>query len=257
MKRNVLDPGHGGSDPGATGNGLRESDLNLKMCFFIKEALDDGWEDHETIMTRTEDIYPSRSERIAHTAGADRYIEVHFNSHSSTAHGFESFIWPNGHNGIRILPATENFQNTVHNEVASVMRSLGVTDRGKKTGAYIMLGRAQCSALLLEYLFISNPREAAIAKSDANLRKMAMATAEGIARDLKLDRKKQEPVPPPRMPDSPPKVQRTIRVEVNGKMTNIVGYLINNRTYLPMLDVGRIIGAEVTGHGDHIKVRIK
>lgn len=267
MKKIILDPAHGGSDPGAVGNGLRESDLNLKMGFFIKETLDEGWEDHETIMTRTTDIFPPRSERIAHTNDADRYVELHFNAHGPTAHGFESFIWPDRHNGIRVLPPTVNFQQTVHREIASVMRTFGITDRGDKTGAYIMLGRAQCSALLLEYLFITNAREATIAKNDANLRKMAMATAEGIARDLNLDRKKQTPVPPeipeqPEIPKNKPEVIRPVGVMIGDRMTDHEAWLLKGLRGNKVGSLGRIhpileeLGIKVTGHGDYIKIHL-
>ena len=60
---------------------------------------------------------------------------------------------------------------------------------------------------------------------------------------------------PETKPQEIPKIQRTVGVEVDGQMANMTGYLINNRTYLPMLEVARLTGVEVTGHGDHVKVR--
>jgi len=107
--------------------------------------------------------------------------------------------------------------------------------------------------VLIEYLFISNPREAEFAKDSKRLASMGQATAEGIAKALDLPRKE---VAPESWPTHPiPKIQRTVGVEVDGKRTDIIGYLINNRTYLPMLEVGRIAGVEVTGHGDYIKIK--
>ena len=59
----------------------------------------------------------------------------------------------------------------------------------------------------------------------------------------------------PSKPEPLPEIQRTIAVKVDGNTTNLTGYLIGNRTYLPMLEVGRIAGVEVTGHGDFINIR--
>ncbi len=55
--------------------------------------------------------------------------------------------------------------------------------------------------------------------------------------------------------DKLPEVQREIAVRLDGAPTRITGYLINNRTFLPMLEVGRIAGVKVTGHGDHINIK--
>ncbi len=51
-----------------------------------------------------------------------------------------------------------------------------------------------------------------------------------------------------------PMIQRRIGVEVNGNMTNQVGYLINNRTYVRAAYITSLVGVETTGHGDHIKI---
>ena len=53
-----------------------------------------------------------------------------------------------------------------------------------------------------------------------------------------------------------PQIQRTIGVEVNGRRTSEVGYLINNATYVRAAFVMGLSGAEVTGHGDHIKIKV-
>lgn len=54
-----------------------------------------------------------------------------------------------------------------------------------------------------------------------------------------------------------PKVQRTVGVELNGKRTDEVGYLINNATYVRAAFVMGETGSKVTGHGDHIKIKTK
>jgi N-acetylmuramoyl-L-alanine amidase len=67
----------------------------------------------------------------------------------------------------------------------------------------------------------------------------------------------------PSTPEAPwpnypiPRVDKTIGVEVNGKRTNEVGYLINNATYVRAAYVAGLVGVDVTGHGNHIKINTK
>ena len=64
--------------------------------------------------------------------------------------------------------------------------------------------------------------------------------------------------PKPEYPAYPiPKIDKTIGVEVNGKKTNEVAYLINNATYVRMAFAMEFAPIEVTGHGDHIKIKTK
>jgi len=77
----VLDPGHGGRDPGATANGLREKDINLKIARRIKFYLErDGR--FKVYMTRYRDVFVPLSKRslIAIEKNADLFISIHCNS---------------------------------------------------------------------------------------------------------------------------------------------------------------------------------
>lgn len=61
---------------------------------------------------------------------------------------------------------------------------------------------------------------------------------------------------PPVYPEYPvPLIQKTVGVEVNGKKTNEVAYLINNATYVRMAFAEQFAPVSVTGHGDHIKIK--
>ncbi len=63
------------------------------------------------------------------------------------------------------------------------------------------------------------------------------------------------PEPGPSLPTGPlPAITRRIGIEVNGQMTQEVGYLINNATYVRAAYVIGLAGGQVTGHGDHIKI---
>ena len=74
----VLDPGHGGKDPGAEASGYRESNLMLELAAAVKESLIRNTE-FKVVLTRTEDIFLSLEDRItiAVQSGADLFISLH------------------------------------------------------------------------------------------------------------------------------------------------------------------------------------
>ena len=74
----VLDPGHGGKDPGAEASGYRESNLMLELAVAVKESLTRNTE-FEVVLTRNEDAFLSLEDRItiATQSGADLFISLH------------------------------------------------------------------------------------------------------------------------------------------------------------------------------------
>ena len=74
----VLDPGHGGKDPGAEASGYRESNLMLELAAAVKESLIRNTE-FEVVLTRNEDVFLSLDDRItiATQSGADLFISLH------------------------------------------------------------------------------------------------------------------------------------------------------------------------------------
>lgn len=89
----VLDAGHGGTDPGNTGNGYKEKDIALNIVLTVGKAL----EKHpniKVIYTRKTDVFVTLRGRakIANDADADLFVSVHCNAHNSSAHGAETFV---------------------------------------------------------------------------------------------------------------------------------------------------------------------
>lgn len=89
----VLDPGHGGHDPGNRGNGYKEKEIALNVTLAVGKAL----EKHpniKVIYTRKSDVFVTLRDRakIANDADADLFVSIHCNSHSSSAHGTETFV---------------------------------------------------------------------------------------------------------------------------------------------------------------------
>lgn len=179
----VLDAGHGGHDPGAVANGLKEKDLTLTIVKHIGHLLGE-YEGVEVHYTRTDDRFLELSERaaIANKLKADYFISVHINAGGGT--GFESYVY-NGN----VSQATIAYQNVIHGEIMKAIG--GVRDRGKKRANYAVLRETKMPALLTENLFIDNASDAAKLKSQEFILKIASGHVEGIVKAFGLKKKKE------------------------------------------------------------------
>lgn len=92
----VIDPGHGGRDPGAVGYaGTYEKDRALEIALLVRDILNVRRPDLEVVMTRSTDCYVSLGARtrLANSMKADLFISIHCNAAvNSTANGFETFF---------------------------------------------------------------------------------------------------------------------------------------------------------------------
>ncbi len=89
----VIDPGHGGKDPGAVANGMYEKDIVLKIAKYIKKALEN---EYNVILTRETDKFIPLGERprIAEASNADLFISLHLNANrSSMPSGLEVYYY--------------------------------------------------------------------------------------------------------------------------------------------------------------------
>ena len=90
----VIDPGHGGVDPGALGRKSKEKNINMNVSKLLASMIDDKYPEVKVIFTRTTDVKIPLVERadIANKANADLFISIHSNaSKSKTANGCETF----------------------------------------------------------------------------------------------------------------------------------------------------------------------
>ena len=90
----VIDPGHGGVDPGALGRKSKEKDINMSVSKLLASMIDDEYPEVKVIFTRTTDVKIPLVQRadIANNANADLFISIHSNaSKSTTANGCETF----------------------------------------------------------------------------------------------------------------------------------------------------------------------
>ncbi len=188
----VIDPGHGGSDPGALGykDGevyLRESDANLdislKLYSFLKEK------GVNVAMTRTTDVYVGLKERAeyANNLNASLFICVHNNSATtSAAHGSMVYYFT----GAGDEQTKEQFGIT-SKELASLIHEEiiehgGRYDRKIADGSkFVVLYSTNMPAILAECAFISNDEERELLNTDGFRAKIAEGICDGVIKALK------------------------------------------------------------------------
>ena len=164
-----LDPGHGGRDPGAVYNGLREKDLNMSIYRKLRSELEKlGY----TVLTsRDSDVYvdyvTERSEMVNKT-DADLFISIHFNATGvpgANRSGVETYIYePDddikprinkvAHDDPTRLSESKRLADNIHNSIVSVA---GANDRGVHGSNYAVLRETAKPAVLLELGYMDSP----------------------------------------------------------------------------------------------------
>jgi N-acetylmuramoyl-L-alanine amidase len=153
-KRVCLDPGHGGSDPGAVGpTGLREKDVNLAIALQTAELLRAAGV--EVIMTREGDYYVDLSTRavMANDHGAAIFVSIHSNAalNNPAANGTSTYTYDGWQKEERAYLSTLLQEELVN--------ALGLRNIGIFRENFAVLRNTQMPAALVEVAFISNPAE--------------------------------------------------------------------------------------------------
>ena len=165
----VIDAGHGGSDSGATGNGMAEKNLTLAIVLAAKKSFDKDSR-FQVSYTRTADTYPSLSQRanLANNKNADMFICVHINSASASAHGTET-LWSKSRNSATKKNGLTS-QNLAKAMQSAAVAATGFTNRGlvDRPNLYV-LKHTKMPACLIEYGFISNKTEASRMKANTSV----------------------------------------------------------------------------------------
>ena len=197
----VLDPGHGGSDPGASGlYGLEEKNLTLKIAQYCKAELE-SYSGVRVLMTRDDDSYVGVTERadLAKSWGGDVFVSIHINAYeeSPSAHGSEVY-YPYLDSDYNHDAAVEGYN--VASSVLEKLEELGLRNRGLKTRLsenntrysdgsladyYGLIRRPRelnMPGIIVEHAFITNPDDAQKLSSEEWLKKLGVADAQGIAK---------------------------------------------------------------------------
>lgn len=167
----VLDPGHGGKDPGAVGiGGLQEKDVVLPISHHVRKTLESNG--LQVRMTRWDDRFISLAGRteMANRLDADLFISIHANAISMSrpdVNGAETFYYSNGR---ALAQAIQR----------SIIAKINMRDRGVKKANFYVLRNSAMPAVLVEVGFVTGRLDAP-RLADPNFRqRMADAIADGI-----------------------------------------------------------------------------
>ncbi|MEZ4386582.1 MAG: N-acetylmuramoyl-L-alanine amidase [Candidatus Krumholzibacteriia bacterium] len=203
----VIDPGHGGADPGVAGlGGLIEKDVNLGVALALRDEL--RRRGFAVVLTRDQDRNLSLAERaeIANAANGDLFISLHCNGwFNEGARGLETyFLSPAKSDWSQSVEAVENRGHDEPDDVdfivwdlvqnrfisassdlaevvqAEVTRRLGQSDRGVRQAGFRVLVGAWMPAVLVEMGFLTHPEESSLLGRDAYRRRLAAAIAEAV-----------------------------------------------------------------------------
>jgi len=184
MKVVCLNPSHGGSDTGVTCPGIEEKDINLEVALKVGAYLK-NYKVH-ALFTRETDksLTMENRAKIAAENKAEVLLDIHFNVYKEKdVNGFETFISP------MESAIAQKYQEIIHRWIYSYVGTLGIADRGRKFGNYNLLNMCYSRnvvGILLQYLYISNPPGAKLAKDGEVLDKLSYYTAEGIVKAMNL-----------------------------------------------------------------------
>lgn len=185
----VIDPGHGGRDPGKVGvNGALEKDINLDIALKLKEILEQN--DINVIMTRTEDIglysesdsNKKRSDlnkrvEIINSSNALLAISIHQNSFSQeSVKGAQVFYHGQSEEGKMLA-------TTLQEQMKESLKD-GNHRKAKSVNNYYLLKHTKCPLVIVECGYLSNRTEAALLIDKEYQEKMALAIYQGIIKYL-------------------------------------------------------------------------
>ena len=178
----VLDPGHGGSDPGAIGpTGLQEKQVTLPIAEYLKSILEA--KGAKVILTRTTDVdvYGPHASgvdelqarvNVANGNQADAFISIHINSFSNPNVGGIATYYFDGSDQSKKLASSVQEQIAEHSGFNG--------DRGIQPGNLYVLRHSLMPSILVELGFISNPKEEGHLKESETQKDFANELAKGL-----------------------------------------------------------------------------
>ena len=175
----VIDPGHGGRDPGAVHHGIRESELVLTIAHMVMEFINEN-PNIRGYMTRHTDVAVANTWRAAFANQfADLYVAIHANAVNNRPNVSGIETWYLRHSREDNLGFTSRqFARIMQRRLINATNAV---DRGiKRNSTWIVLRDTQMPAVLLELGFLTNREEAARLASSSHQRRVARAIYEGI-----------------------------------------------------------------------------
>ncbi|WP_374018990.1 N-acetylmuramoyl-L-alanine amidase [Paenibacillus thiaminolyticus] len=191
MKKVWIDAGHGGKDPGASGNGVIEKNIALQVATEAAKRLEQEYEGVQCLLSRSTDVYLTLRERTdkANAAGADILISIHCNA-GGGAGGFESYMYSGTKDA-----ATVALQDVLHTAVMARLQQFGAKDRGQRKKDLHMCRESRMPAVLTENLFVDVAADASRLKRPEVIEAIVVGHVTGVSKYLKLQPKKAQQPP--------------------------------------------------------------
>ena len=170
----VIDPGHGGPDPGAIGiGGIRETDVVLDVSKIVKKILSE--KGIKVILTRKNEVDLDLPPRVsfANRSDADIFVSIHANASRGKRkdiNGLETFYY----RGWRGRSLAKRIQKQI------LRVSPGSPDRGVKQGRYYVIKNTRMPAVLVEIGFLTGRLDARRLEKNTHRKRIAYAIAKGI-----------------------------------------------------------------------------
>jgi N-acetylmuramoyl-L-alanine amidase len=192
----MLDPGHGGKDPGNQDRAQQEKQYTLLLANEIKKRLSNS--KVKVSLTRSTDIFIEREQRpaIAKKQKADLFLSLHFNAVSGNGNGIkgvEVYCMPppgarstnenTDSSDTKSCPGNANDEQNIYlafQVQKAIVKGLGAEDRGVRRARWTVLRTATMPAVLVEGGFMSDSEEGAKIYSSQYRRELAQAIADGV-----------------------------------------------------------------------------
>lgn len=171
----IVDPGHGGKDPGAVGiGGLQEKHVILPIAKQVAAILEQ--EGVQAVMTRDSDYFVDLAPRvaIAERADANLFVSIHANSMGMgrpDINGLETYYFSSG----------ERLARVIHR---NILQNVNVRDRGVRKARFYVLRKSSMPSVLVEVGFVTGAQDAPKLATSAYQKQMAAAIARGILQYL-------------------------------------------------------------------------
>jgi N-acetylmuramoyl-L-alanine amidase len=215
VSRIVIDPGHGGHDPGARGNGLNESDLVLDVALRLRTLLQEQ-PGVEVLMTRDTDVFIPLEERtaIANREGADLFLSIHANaSRNPRARGVETYFlnFASTPDAAAVAARENSASSRAMHSLPDIVRAIALNnkidesrdfaemvqramvrrlaarnkqlkDLGVKQAPFVVLIGAAMPSVLAEISFVTHRQEGQLLKTGAYRQQIAEALLDAVLR---------------------------------------------------------------------------
>lgn len=172
----VIDPGHGGKDPGCISYfGDHEKGINLSIARKVVSRL--KARGITVVMTRDSDVFVELDKRvnIANRVRPNLFVSIHCDSHGDRMHqGFTIYI----------APTASDASRRAGRLLESALSRSGISSKGVRTNDFRVLVNTTCPAVLVECGFLSNPSEAALLLDPNHQNRLADAIADAVTQAL-------------------------------------------------------------------------